>query len=545
MKVRVLLSGIVLALAVAGTTSVHAETNVLFVFDASGSMKRDAGSGETRMVVAKRAIGETLRGMPPSARLGLMVYGHRRSKDCSDIELVSPIASEGAGTLARYVGALDAKGETPIAESLTRAGKSFAAFKGQSNRIVLVTDGIEECRGDPCAAAASLAGLGVELKVDVVGFALSDAQRKLIQCVPDITGGRYYDARDPSGLKSALAEVSRVLSVQAVAPVPAAPVAPARFNLISQNNGGAVVMAPNDRWLSSNDDVEKPVSTEHVVGAQAVFAFRDQRSATFDTFTVYINASGNNVVKEVELLAGDEGPTGQFRSIAKCTFANAKLMASPYQPCSFPAVTARYLKVKPLSNNGDYFGRVNIAEWQLLGELGAAAPVQPVAQPTPTQPVAQPASLKAAQPAPARFNLISQKNGGAVVMAPNDGWLSLNDDAEKPVSSEHVVGAQAVFAFRDQKPATFDTFTVYINASGNNVLKEVELLVGDEGPTGQFRSIAKCSFVNAKLMASPYQPCTFPAVTARYLKVKPLSNNGDYFGRVNITEWQLLGQPEQ
>jgi hypothetical protein len=371
MQFKVLLGGIALALAVTGADPVHAQTNVLFVFDASGSMKRDAGSGETRMVVAKRAIGETMRSMPPSARLGLMVYGHRRGKDCSDIELVSPIASEDSGALARYVGALDARGETPIAESLARAGKSFAAFKGQSNRIVLVTDGIEECRGDPCAAAASLAGLGVELKVDVVGFTLSDAQRKLIQCVPDITGGKYFDARDTSGLKTALAEVSRVVSEQSAAPLPPAPApaAPARFNLISQKNGGALLMAPNDGWLSSNDDVEKPVSSEHVVGAQAVFGFRDQKPATFDTFTVYINASANNVLKEVELLAGDEGPTGQFRPIAKCTFANAKLMTSPYQPCKFPAVTARYLKVKPLSNNGDYFGRVGIGEWQLLGQL--------------------------------------------------------------------------------------------------------------------------------------------------------------------------------
>ena len=162
MHLKVLLGGIALALAVTGADPVHAQTNVLFVFDASGSMKRDAGSGETRMVVAKRAIGETLRSMPPSARLGLMVYGHRRGKDCSDIELVSPIASEDAGALARYVSALDARGETPIAESLARAGKSFAAFKGQSNRIVLVTDGIEECQGDPCAVAASLAVVGFQ-----------------------------------------------------------------------------------------------------------------------------------------------------------------------------------------------------------------------------------------------------------------------------------------------------------------------------------------------------------------------------------------------
>ncbi|PWB63227.1 MAG: hypothetical protein C3F17_09780, partial [Bradyrhizobiaceae bacterium] len=250
----------------AGATAVQAQTNVLFIFDASGSMKRDAGGGESRMVAAKRAIADTLRSLPAASRLGLMVYGHRRSKDCTDIELVSPIASEDAGTLARYVGALEAKGETPIAEALTRAGKSFAAFKGQSNRIVLVTDGIEECRGDPCAAARNLVGLGVDLKVDVVGFTLTEVQRKLIQCVPDITGGRYYDARDARALQTTLAQVQETISK------PSPP--PARFNLISQKNGGVLLLAPNDGWLSANDDVEKAAGNEGAVGAQAVFAFR-------------------------------------------------------------------------------------------------------------------------------------------------------------------------------------------------------------------------------------------------------------------------------
>jgi hypothetical protein len=524
MRIKGLLTAIAFAISAAGITPAHAQTNVLFVFDASGSMKRDAGGGESRMVAAKRAIGDTLRNLPASARLGLMVYGHRRAKDCSDIELVSPIAAEDAASLARYVNALDAKGETPIAEALLRASKSFAAFKGQSNRIVLVTDGIEECRGDPCAAARNLAAMGLDLKVDVVGFTLNESQREVIQCVSDITGGTYYDARSTDALKRALAEVQ--ISVSA-SPAPVA-AAPSRFNLISKKNGGALLLAPNDGWQAANDDIEKSTGNEHVVGAQAVFAFKDEKPATFDTFTVFINASSSNNVKEIELLAGDEGPIGQFRSFAKCTFANAKLMASPYQPCKFPPVTARYLKVKPLSNNGGYFGRVDIAEWQLLGEFSAATPAQPVAM---QQPVT-----------PSRINLISQKNGGSLLLAPNDGWRAANDGEEKSAGNEHVVGAQAVFAFKDEKPATFDTFTVLINASTSNNVKEIELLAGDEGPTGQFRSFAKCTFANAKLMASPYQPCKFPPVTARYLKVKPLSNNGGYFGRVDIAEWQLLGE---
>jgi len=521
MQVKAILGAIALTAASASVDPAVAQTNVLFVFDASGSMKRDAGAGENRMVVAKRAIGDTLRSMPASARLGLMVYGHRRSKDCADIELVSPIASEDAEALARYVGALDARGETPIAEALLRAGKSFAAFQGQSNRIVLVTDGIEECRGDPCAAARTLAGLGVDLKVDVVGFTLSDAQRKLIQCVPDITGGRYYDARDSGALRNALAQVRETVAK------PPAP--PERFNLLSPKNGGAVLVAPNDAWQAAADEKEAVVSPYALrTGQDGVFGFRDDRPAKFDTFAVLVSAAKGRNVKEVELLASDEGPTGQFRAIATCTFQNAKLLRSPYQECKFDPVTARFLKVKIVSahDGGNYF---DIEEWRLFGELqdGAAAAAQSAAM------AAKPSS---------RFNLISPKNGGAVLVAPNDAWQAAADEKEAVVSPYALrTGQDGVFGFRDDRPAKFDTFAVLVSAAKGRNVKEVELLASDEGPTGQFRAIATCTFQNAKLLRSPYQECKFEPVTARFLKVKIVSahDGGNYF---DIEEWRLFGE---
>ncbi|HEX6091830.1 MAG TPA: VWA domain-containing protein, partial [Dongiaceae bacterium] len=172
-----------------------AETNILFIVDASGSMKKKLETGESRMDAAKKAMAEALTAMPPEARLGLLLYGHRKAKDCTDIELASPIGADDAAAISKRISGLRAKGETPIAESLRQAQRSFAALKGQDNRIVLVTDGIEECKGDPCAAAEELRAAGFDLKVDIVGFTLSEKQRALIQCVPDITGGQYYDAQ--------------------------------------------------------------------------------------------------------------------------------------------------------------------------------------------------------------------------------------------------------------------------------------------------------------------------------------------------------------
>lgn len=221
MKTRIALLTGALMLS-ASTLPSHAEddgSNVMFIFDSSGSMKKQIESGESRSEAAKRAMVTALSAMPADARLGLLMYGHRRAKDCTDIEVVTPIGTSDSAGIAQSILASQPKGETPIAAALERAASNFAPMKGQSNSIVLVTDGIEECSGDPCAAARSIREAGLDLKVHIVGFTLSDKQRQTVQCVADETGGKYFDAQDAEGLSGALAEVQKAV-VEETPPAP-------------------------------------------------------------------------------------------------------------------------------------------------------------------------------------------------------------------------------------------------------------------------------------------------------------------------------------
>lgn len=501
----------------------RAESNVLFIFDASGSMKKKLETGDTRIAVAKRAMSEALGSMPPDVRLGLLMYGHRKAKDCSDIELVSPIGADDAGTIAGRIAAAPAKGETPIADALKQAVRSFAALKGQSNRIVLVTDGIEECGGDPCAAAQAVRDAGLELKVDVIGFTLTEKQRQTVQCVADTTGGTYYDAQDVSGLTTALQEVQQQVVQAEPPPAPAPPPQPTRFNLLSPQNGGAILAAPNDVWLSTNDDSEQGMTWMRT-DQEGVYGFQDERAATFDGFAVLINGTDNGNPAEIELFAGDEGPTGSFRPIGTCKFQNVKLIKTPYQECKFPPVTARYLKVRlGQSFGGD--GYVFATEFHLYGELGEGG---------------VPAATNMAAAPAARINLLSPQNGGAILAAPNDVWLSTNDDSEQAMTWMRS-DQEGVFGFRDERPATFDSFALLVSNTDNGNPQSVELFAGDEGPLGTFRSIATCSVQNVKLTKTPYQECKFAPVTARYLKVRLGSSFGGD-GYVFATEFQLWGE---
>ncbi|WP_119272957.1 vWA domain-containing protein [Taklimakanibacter deserti] len=239
-----LLTGALVLSAPLPSFSQDKASNVIFIFDSSGSMKKPIEGGETRSQAAKQAMEAALAKMPAGAKPGLFMYGHRRAKDCTDIEMVSPPGANDAKAVARMISKSQPKGETPIAAALEAVAFYFAPLAGQSNSVVLVTDGIEECGGDPCAAARAIREAGTSLKAHVVGFTLNEKQRKTLQCIADETGGKYFDAQDANGLSDALAEVQK-----AVAETPPAPPEPVRERVFFDDFEGADL---SEHWVVNN-----------------------------------------------------------------------------------------------------------------------------------------------------------------------------------------------------------------------------------------------------------------------------------------------------
>ena len=136
-------------------------TRLLFVFDASNSMNAYWGR-RRKWDVARELLStsvDSLYGME-GLEVGLRVYGHGTKhvpgqQDCDDTELVVPISKGGNLLIQQELKKLRAQGTTPIARSLLRAADDFAKKTGPGrNVILLITDGIEACDEDPCAAVS-------------------------------------------------------------------------------------------------------------------------------------------------------------------------------------------------------------------------------------------------------------------------------------------------------------------------------------------------------------------------------------------------------
>ena len=137
-------------------------TRILFVFDASKSMFGRWQSG-TKIEVARRLMTKMLDSLSQLEnrpfQLALRVYGHQKPsppQDCNDTKLEVGFGPKNIGQIKKTLKTIKPRGTTPIARSLLRSSTDFPKCDNCRNIIVLITDGIEACDEDPCAASRLL-----------------------------------------------------------------------------------------------------------------------------------------------------------------------------------------------------------------------------------------------------------------------------------------------------------------------------------------------------------------------------------------------------
>ncbi len=140
-----------------------------------------------------------------------------------------------------------------------------------------------------------------------------------------------------------------------------------RINLLAPENGRIFVAGSNADMEKLIDGSEKSVN--HYGNTELIVAFKDERPASFDKFAILITETSNFNIGEFEIFAGNESPTGSFRSLGKFTTQNLLLIQKPYQEFSFPKITAKYFKFKILRSHGGSTWYPYGTELQLWGEL--------------------------------------------------------------------------------------------------------------------------------------------------------------------------------
>ena len=202
------------------------------VMDYSGSMSNWIG-------VAKRSMASIVAQIQTSTKLGFRVFGHDlhgNNPIGSTVQQVKKIVKKGngkfsvvtdAGTIGKTTGvcaatsqvagvhpanasallsgmnSVDIGGATPMVYALDRT--VYQDFAGMDTttpkKIILITDGGENCGGDPCAFARELMSKRSDIHIDVV---LVSSNSRQLTCLTSTTGGHFYNINNLSDFSTVM-----------------------------------------------------------------------------------------------------------------------------------------------------------------------------------------------------------------------------------------------------------------------------------------------------------------------------------------------------
>lgn len=169
------------------------KTRILFLLDGSGSMLGN-WEGTTRMGAAKRLLSELVDSLRDNnqVELALRVYGHqyhRRLQNCQDTKLEIAFRPENHDAIIEKLRAITPQGTTPISYSLQELQKDFPDDDSYRNIVIIITDGLESCDGDPCEVSRSLQRKQIFLRPFVIGLGMNKSFDEQFNCL-----GRFFDA---------------------------------------------------------------------------------------------------------------------------------------------------------------------------------------------------------------------------------------------------------------------------------------------------------------------------------------------------------------
>jgi hypothetical protein len=194
--------------------------NILILIDCSQSMKEGITGGmldfmglssgaEPKMEAAKRVLEKTLARIPGDVNVGLRVFGQRFDNDpvgdCNQTALLVPLGTHNRKSITDSVRNLHPYGLTPLAYALQQAEGDLRGSAG-TKTMILISDGVDTCGGDPCAYIRRLSEHGIKIKIDIVGLGLKgDREAKSeLDCIARNSGGKFYDANTAAELVDSL-----------------------------------------------------------------------------------------------------------------------------------------------------------------------------------------------------------------------------------------------------------------------------------------------------------------------------------------------------
>ena len=186
----------------------NSDEKILFIMDFSNSMT-DYLSGRKKIDLMLETMAQILPYIGRDVSIGLRIYGHKMGftafEACRASTLAVPIAPANSFNVQRSLNETKPRGMTPITYSLKQAVKhDFLGVTGKK-RIILLTDGGENCDESPCTYVMELIKVRKDISIDVIAFNVKDRDDlEQLECTALVTSGKFYTADTAAELVDSL-----------------------------------------------------------------------------------------------------------------------------------------------------------------------------------------------------------------------------------------------------------------------------------------------------------------------------------------------------
>jgi len=182
---------------------------LLIILDGSGSMADKDYSGKVKIEAARESLKDILNKIDTQkVNVSLMAF----NKGCKSTELLVPPTNNTKEVLQKAQNVIP-NSATPLAYSLQQAGK-FIKKIDKPVKIILITDGMETCGGNPEYVAEELKQkYGVDVQLFVIGYGVDEYTKRSLQKVAKAANGEYFDAKNSSKLNEYINKITKKLKI--------------------------------------------------------------------------------------------------------------------------------------------------------------------------------------------------------------------------------------------------------------------------------------------------------------------------------------------
>ena len=194
---------LVLGLATDSFAQKGRAVNLLIVLDSSASMAQNTPEGKQKIEIAKISIAKVIATLSPDLNVGFMaIHGFGSKSDWRRINLLVPVGPLDKLAIWDALAKLRPRGLTPLAEALEKAGDQLQNLYGKSC-VLLITDGNENCGGDPVRVASTLAHrYKIDVIIDVIALNACPEDERDLTAIANASGGDFFVVNNLNDLSS-------------------------------------------------------------------------------------------------------------------------------------------------------------------------------------------------------------------------------------------------------------------------------------------------------------------------------------------------------